>query len=248
MARYSLEEAEKLAGSLGYFSIRENGEKAKIRILYKEAAEVEVVDVHRVEYKGRNRNIECVKEHPEDSDENCPFCNAGIKISRKIFVPVYDINESCVKIWEKGITFTRRLFSLFANYPNLWEEIIEVQRIDGRNDLPDYKISVITDEYDRTDAIFDFDISDIDIPDIATDESNIMLTQKSKPEMEYFLKNGKFEDDAPSQYTKKEQYGQSNQNEYRRRGQPNETSEGSSNSGNNNNSGYSSRTNRRREF
>ena len=222
MARYSVQEAQDLLPSnIGYFSLKEDGDVAPVRILYSRPSDIEIVSVHRVMVKGRERNIECAKEHKEDADEVCPLCASGAKVGYRIFVPVFDIEENAVKIWEKGGTFYKKLDPYFMRTDKLWEEIIEVKRHGrGEDRNPTYSLSLITGEYADTDSIHDFDIEEVEIPDIS-DANSYLLIKKTPEQMRYFLEHGMFEDDDGGRQGRNNGGGQQpeqQQGAYRRRG------------------------------
>lgn len=128
MARFSLEDSENYGASTRkYFNLKNDGDVARIRFLYKDINDIEGVAVHEIEVGGKRMDVECLRAYNEPTD-NCPLCREGYKVSAKLFIPVYDEDDKESKIWTRGRTFFQKLSSLCSRYNPLVSTSFEVER------------------------------------------------------------------------------------------------------------------------
>lgn len=199
MAVFKLSEADKyLSDGSNYFTLPDDGAKAVVRILYADPSDICMVDTHSVKWANGTRSIKCLKDDRSDPNDVCPLCASGSRISSRFFIPLYDYTDNRVKIWERGSTFRHKLANLCTHFPRLCDEIFEIERVGGRGDQnTTYDIICVTDEYPDNDEVFDFSMDDIDIPDVVNTECSQLLI-RNKEQMEYYLENGRLEDDVVS--------------------------------------------------
>ena len=123
MAGFNVNQADNYGGQGGggFFSLRNDKDIAKVRILYQDINDVMGYSVHEVELGGKKRYVNCLREYGDPVDA-CPFCKAGRFTQVKYFVPIY--TESIVsngaetpvgslQTWERGKQFYGKLAGLY---------------------------------------------------------------------------------------------------------------------------------------
>lgn len=190
MARFNAQDVDNYGGngsSGGFFSLKNDKDTARVRFLYNSIDDVEGVACHEVELNGKKRYVNCLREYNQPLSE-CPFCAAGKFQAAKLFVPLYDIAEDKVKIWERGKKFFAKLSSICSRYPNLASHTFEIER-NGK-----------TGETTTTYEIYETGKDDTrleDLPEAPQVIGSIVL-DKSADEMQYYIDYGVFPDDDNS--------------------------------------------------
>ena len=175
MARFNASQAENYGGQggAGFFSLRNDGDFARVRFMYDTIDDVEGMSVHEVQVNDKKRYVNCLREYNEPMSK-CPFCQSGMNVQAKLFVPVYDTNEDKVKIWER-------------------EKEFEIERHGAKGDTnTTYEIWPVDDSIKMTLE---------DLPEIPADFNTFVL-DKSAEDMECYLDTGSFppadtEEEAP---------------------------------------------------
>lgn len=203
MPRFSYEEADNYGGSafegkINYFQLKNDGDKAYVHLLGDDMNDFPGYAVHQIIVgqskagKDIRRYVNCLREAGAPVTD-CPFCAEGkhnaelSKVWAKLFIPVYLCDSDEVQIWERGKTFFRTLASYCSHNPNVSEIVTEVERQGAAGDSSTTYALYPTRENDN----FKLENVKEDIPEILGD----VVLDKTKSEMEYFVKYGKFEDD-----------------------------------------------------
>ena len=196
MARFVAEDADKYGGQGGggFFSLTKDGEVKQVRLMYNKAEDVEGLLVHKVEVNGKERYVNCLRNY-DDPLEVCPFCRDKKPVQARIFIPIYNINEDAVQVWDRGKTMFSKIMGLFGRYAvknNLVNNIFEVERHGKANDQKTtYEIYPV--EKDETEME--------DLPELPDIFGGLVL-DKTADEMEYYLETKEFpptEDDDEEQ-------------------------------------------------
>ena len=107
-----------------------------------------------------------------------------------MFIPIYNIDEDKVQVWERGKKFISKISSICARYPNVVSHVFEIERNGKPGDTATtYEIY----EVDKDDTTLE------DLPEVSDPLGTIVL-DKNADDMEFFLDNGYFPpdgDDAP---------------------------------------------------
>ena len=183
MGRFTYEERDNYggSGSANYFSLVNDKDTARVRIMYNGMADAGGYAVHQVDIGDKKRYVNCLRSY-RDSVEKCPFCAAQIAQKAKLFIPIYNINSKSVQFWERGKKFYQKLSSLCSRYPRLVSEVFEIERNGVRGDMSTtYEIYPIDGDNTTLE----------DLPDIPDVLGTIVL-DKSADEMNYYLDNGEF--------------------------------------------------------
>ena len=187
MARFNTETADKYGGQggAGYFSLKNDKDVARVRFMYNGIDDVEGYAVHQVEIDGRKRYVNCLREYNEPKDK-CPFCRESMFTTAKLFVPLYNVDEDKVQVWERGKKFVAKISSICARYPNVVSHVFEIERNGKKGEqTTTYEIY----EVDKDNTTLE------DLPEASNPLGTIVL-DKSADDMEFFLDNGYFPPDG----------------------------------------------------
>lgn len=191
MARFNAETAEKYGGQggAGYFSLKNDKDVATVRFMYNSVEDVTGYAVHQVEIDGKKRWVNCLREYNQSKDV-CPFCREGKFVTAKLFIPIYNVDEDKVQIWERGKKFISKISSICARYPEVVSHKFEIERNGKAGDTQTvYEIY----EVGKDETTLE------DLPE-QRDVLGTVVLDKSAEDMEYFLDEGYFppeDDDAP---------------------------------------------------
>jgi len=129
MARISGKDAIKKAvkeyggSGIGFFSLKNDGDKAEARFLHTDDKDLDIFVVHKVKDKDdRDVYIECLQ------DDTCPLCASGAKPAIKVFLSLYDTNEDKVVVWDRGPGIIDQVLGLMDKYGQLNNRTYEIQR------------------------------------------------------------------------------------------------------------------------
>lgn len=190
MARFNAQDADNYGGSGnggGFFSLKNDKDTARVRFMYNDMEDVEGVACHEVEINGKKRYVNCLREYNQPISD-CPFCEANKFQVAKLFVPLYDIDDDKVKVWERGKKFFAKLSSICSRYPNLVSHTFEIERNGKAGDTQTtYEIYETGDD----DTTLD------DLPELPQIIGGLVL-DKSADEMKYYLDYGEFPEENNS--------------------------------------------------
>jgi len=202
MARFKADEVEHYGGQGGggYFGLANDGNVAQVRFLYNGIDDVEGLSVHQVQVNEKKRYVNCLRSYGDPLDV-CPFCREKKATSAKLFIPVYNVDEDKIQIWERGKTFFQKMSGLCSRYSNsdnpLVSHIFEIERHGKRGDTSTtYEIY----EQSQDDTV----LEDFDVPETV---GGVVL-DKTAEDMEYFLEEGVFppeEDEKPRRRESREE-------------------------------------------
>ena len=183
MAQFSIQDADKFGGQGGggFFRLVDDKDTARIRFLYNGIDDVEGMSVHQIELNGKRRYINCLREYGAPTD-SCPLCAKGLYSTAKYFIPVYNIDEDRVQIWERGKQFGSKLTSLCSRYSNLVSHTFEIERCGKKGDTN------TTYEIYETGVDEDVRLEDFDLPEILGGA----VLNKTAEEMDYYNAHGDF--------------------------------------------------------
>lgn len=112
-----------------YFTLANNGDKARVIFLYQSVNDVLVADAHYISSKTYSGYAHCL-------GDNCPACNyptqsgRGIRKDTTVFIPLYNIDKNKVEFWQRTPKFVNQVMtqSVFKNFPNPSEFVFEITR------------------------------------------------------------------------------------------------------------------------
>lgn len=179
---YSDESKYGSSGASDFFTLKDDKETARVRIMYKSIDDVEGLSVHQVQIGDKKRYVNCLREYSDPIDM-CPLCKANYQIIAKVFVPLYMEETGETKVWERGKKFFQKLTSLCSRYPNLVSQVVEIERNGKPKDTnTTYEIYPISQD----DTTMD------DLPEPVKVLGSGIVLDKSAEDMDYFLRYGEF--------------------------------------------------------
>lgn len=187
MGRFGVNDVDNYGGNGGssFFALKNDNEVARVRFMYNGIEDVSGYAVHEVTVDDKRRYVNCLREYNEPKSK-CPFCEANNFQRAKVYIPLYDVDEDEVKIWERGKNFIPKISALCARYSSadtpLVSHIFEIERHGKKGDTNTvYEIY----ETDSDDTRLE------DLPEIPDVVGSIIL-DKSADEMREFLDTGRF--------------------------------------------------------
>lgn len=119
---------------VGFFALKNDGDKAVVRIMHDSPEDFDLVAVHSANIDGRYRNVSCLRG-PNDPMDMCPFCDAGEKTYLKIYIHLIeytkDENNQIIatpKVWERTASYAKTLVNYMNEYGPLSDVIFTITR------------------------------------------------------------------------------------------------------------------------
>lgn len=129
--------------NVGFFSLKNDGDKALVRVMYTDPSEFEIFREHQVTNKdGKIRAVNCLRDNDAaDPISKCPFCEANIprrdRFYLKLLQYTQDVNGNVVveaKVWDRPVTFAKRLASKMGEYGPLTDCLVYIKRLGAPRD------------------------------------------------------------------------------------------------------------------
>jgi len=184
MSRVTTEQARKIttSNSNGYFSLKDDGDKATVRFMYNNVSEIETYSVHDVTINGFNKHVDCLKD--AEGNGVCPFCEKGVKRTARTFFKLYNVDNGAVEIWDCGIKRAPGLENILkmSRSPKLVNDVFEIVR-HGKAKSTDTTYELI---YKSSD-----DVTLEELPN-SPDLYSKYILKKSPEEMEYYITHNEF--------------------------------------------------------
>ena len=191
MGRFNVKDTENYGGTggAGFFSLKNDGDIARVRFMYNNINDVQGYAVHSIEGENnRKRNVNCLRDYDEPV-EKCPFCANHMPQGVRFYIPLYDEESKTVKIWERGKKFASKLSAICSRYASEDKPLVnwtfDIQRNGKAGDTQ------------TTYEIFPVEPDDTtleDLPEVPEIIGGVVL-DKSAEEMNYYLDNGNFKDE-----------------------------------------------------
>lgn len=106
----------------GFFLLRNDGDYADVILMYRSEADVLVADTHYIKSADYTGYVHCC-------GKGCPACAKGIRVQTKLFIPVYNLREKKLQIWDRTLRFEPQLHKdIFSNFANPSEYIFRIIR------------------------------------------------------------------------------------------------------------------------
>lgn len=190
MPRINPADMEKYVPDSGaMFSLKDDGDTARVRVLWDTIDDCCCDVVHRVQVNGVYRYVNCLRQYG-DPVETCPLCasndDAHKKIMTKIFVPLYNVDKEEIQTWDRGKQFYKNISQIIAEQPQPFVgTICEIVRHGKAGDFETtYEITPI----DHDDTM----LEDIGLPN---EPLGTLILDKTFEELERFENTGSFDAD-----------------------------------------------------
>ena len=187
MGRFRADEAENYGGTggTGYFGLKNDKDIATVRFMYGSIEDVEGFAVHEVMVGDKKRYVNCLRSYSDPIDK-CPFCAAKLPQKAKLFIPVYNVDDDRIQIWDRGRQFFSKMSSLCSRYPDLVSHTFEIER-NGRAGSTQTTYEIFETGQDKT------TLDDLpEVPDLL----GSLVLNKTAAEMDAYLKDGQFPAEA----------------------------------------------------
>lgn len=199
------EEVEKFAPTTGagYFSLADNGDYARVRLLYNSHKDFYPYTAHKVKIGMYDKYVDCLRPHYDSPYSECPLCNSGNKVVPRYYIPMFIEQQSddkdgtksgTVVLWDRGYSIKSAIDNVIAecgNEPPV-SCVVTITRLGAAGDL-NTKYEMHADVSDGTTIDNLIDEFGIEIPE---PEGTSLLT-KTFEEMENYVNTGSF-DGRPS--------------------------------------------------
>lgn len=207
MAQISFTSAKDTASdnsSVSFFTLKNDGDEAIVRIMHNSVDDLTVNTVHPIEVAGRFRNVNCLRS-PNDPVSACPMCNAGNRISNKVYLKMYEYGTDntgtlvCKPvIWERTMSFVKeKIIPLMSEYQNrLSDVVIKIKRCGAAGSMQT-TYSVLA----GNPAVYSPDKFPLPAQDMFEDFPviGVAVMDKNFDELTAFVTTGSFPETAPAQ-------------------------------------------------
>lgn len=209
----------KTGGDYNYLVLKDNGDTAKVRFYIESMDDLRFYIVHQIEVKGKTRYVNCLRTYDQPIDD-CPFCREALQNKDygtlvKMFLPVYDMDDKQVKLFERGRTFKDEIQGHIRRNAPLVNYPCEIERCGEKGDTKTvYKVYPLAQEKDNTLIK--------DLPEVE-DLIGTYVLDFSREDMEDYIRSGNVpgsnskEENLPRRTARSEQTSQDTNNTTRRR-------------------------------
>ena len=180
--------------SVEFFSLKNDGDEAIVRIMCDSMADLEIMTVHPITVGPSsfpNRQVNCLRD-PREPLDMCPLCAAGEKVRQKIFIKMlqYDpvTRESKAVVWDRvASVFAPKIRSYIDNYGPLSHIMCKIIRHGtGKQTTYDIVPNINPNEYNEQNYPI--------VPDAFKDFTVLgrMVMDKNAEEIVQFMQTGMF--------------------------------------------------------
>lgn len=186
---------------VGFFSLKNDGDEAIVRIMCDTMADLEIMTVHPItvgQSAFPNRQVNCLRD-PRDPLEMCPLCAAGEKVKQKVFIKMlqYDpyTKEAKAVVWDRVASiFAPKIKSFIDNYGPLSHIMCKIIRHGtGKTTMYDIIPNINPQEFNEQNYPI--------IPNAFDDFSVLgrMVMDKNAEEIIQFMQTGSFPEKQQTQ-------------------------------------------------
>lgn len=134
----------------GLFRLANDGDHADVVFLYTSDNDMVVGDVHYIKSYDYTGYVSCV-------GKGCPVCGKGIRVQSKLPVPVYNVTENEIQVWDRNIGFRTTMYNeVFKNYPNPSDYVFSITRHGVAGDINttyEIKVAGVSNKYNIDDIL-----------------------------------------------------------------------------------------------
>lgn len=187
---------EQNESSIGFFSLKNDGDEAVVRILHNSSDDFDIIAAHPIKVGEYFRKAACLK-NPGDPKDKCPLCAADVKLQYRMFVHMIqytkDENGQIVSrpvVWERSAKdMSQKLMSMIQEYGPLSDCVFKVRRNGKAGDMQTtYEIMYANPNVYRPD-LYPTDAANAFI---GYDTLGTKVYNKTAAELQTFLETGAF--------------------------------------------------------
>ena len=126
---------------IGYFSLKNDGDEAIVRIMHDSTNDFEIISTHQIQLNGKFRRVSCVR-NPKDSVSACPLCESGVKVDYRFYIHLVQYTKaedgSVVaeqKVWERPMSYADKISGYINNYGPMSDVICKIIRHGKAGDM-----------------------------------------------------------------------------------------------------------------
>jgi hypothetical protein len=181
------------SNGVSFFTLKNDKDVARIRVLYNGAEDVDGYSTHRVQVGDKERDVNCLRENTDPIDM-CPFCKSRkYPVSVKLYIPIYNEDTGEVQLWGRGRKFYSQITGICSRYPNTVSRVFDVERNGAVGDKnTSYNFYPIGD----ADGTTIEDILEEAGLEAIPDPIGTVIMDKTAEEMENYLQTGEFSSEA----------------------------------------------------
>ena len=186
MGRFNYQDSDNYGNSSSnFFSLKDDGDIARVRFMYNDLNDVTGYAVHEIEVDGNKRYVNCLRNYNEPKSK-CPCCANDYMQRAKLYVPLYNVDTKEVQLWERGKKFLGKLQSICTRYARqdspLVKHVFEIERHGKKGDTQTtYEIYEVGSDGTTLQ----------DLPEVIEPLGNIIL-DKSYDELDSYVRTGSF--------------------------------------------------------
>ena len=186
MGRFNYQDSDNYGNSSSnFFSLKDDGDVARVRFMYNDLKDVVGYAVHEIEVDGNKRYVNCLRSYNEPKSK-CPCCANDYMQKAKIYVPLYNVDTKEVQLWERGKKFLGKLQSICTRYARqdspLVNHIFEIERNGKKGDQQTtYEVYEVGSDGTTLQ----------DLPEVIEPLGNVIL-DKSYDELDSYVRTGSF--------------------------------------------------------
>lgn len=174
-------------GGGGFFSLKNDKDVAQVRFMLESEDDLNSIAyaVHRVKIGDKERNVSCLRAYNEPVSK-CPFCEEFANVQLKFYIPLYNVDDDEVQMWERGKTFASKLSGIMSRYGSKTPLVNHVFEIERNGEKGNMKTTYEVYEVDKDDTTLD------DLPEIPEVVGNVYILDKSADDMYYYIEEDEF--------------------------------------------------------
>ena len=186
MGRFNYQDSDNYGNSSSnFFSLKDDGDVARVRFMYNDLNDVTGYAVHEVEVDGNKRYVNCLRNYNEPKSK-CPCCANDYMQRAKLYVPLYNVDTKEVQLRERGKKFLGKLQSICTRYARqdspLVNHVFEIERHGKKGDTQTtYEIYEVGSDGTTLQ----------DLPEVIEPLGNVIL-DKSYDELDSYVRTGSF--------------------------------------------------------
>lgn len=121
--------------SVGFFSLKGDGDEALVRIMHDDLSSLEALSTHNIQVNGKYRRVNCLRESPVSPMSSCPLCESGNKRSDRLYVHLIEYTKdengqvaASPKVFDRPISEATVLRNLLNEYGPLSDCLFKIKK------------------------------------------------------------------------------------------------------------------------
>lgn len=153
--------------SVGFFSLKNDGDVATVRIMHDTVDTFELLTTHPVVVDGKHRRVNCIRD-ARSPMEQCPLCASGNRVQQRFYIHLIQYItdeagnvEAVPKVWERPASYAVTIKNFIEEYGNLSDYVLKIKR-SGAAGSTDTKYDILVarqdmypaDQFVKEEALF----------------------------------------------------------------------------------------------